>query len=85
MPRGNLQKLLVDPDQDLAAVIGPQRIPRTELAKKIWDYIHANKLQDQKNRRLVNTDAKLAKVCAGRAQVGIFELTGFINKHVKRA
>ena len=70
------------PSDALAAVIGNKPIPRTEIIKKIWDYIKKNKLQDKVNRRMINADAKL-KVVFNKAQVSMFELAGIIGKHVK--
>ena len=70
------------PSADLAAVIGNKAVPRTEAVKKIWVYIKANKLQDSKNKRMINADAKL-KAVFGKAQVTMFELAGLIGKHLK--
>jgi chromatin remodeling complex protein RSC6 len=67
----------------LADVIGSKPIPRTEIIKKIWDYIKKNKLQDQKNRRMINADEKLKIVFGGKGQVSMFELAKIVNKHVK--
>ncbi len=67
----------------LAAVIGAKPMPRTEIIKKIWDYIKKNNLQDSKNRRMINGDAKLKEVFAGKAQVSMFELAKIVNNHVK--
>src|ERR1700712_3319175 len=67
----------------LAAVIGSKPQPRTEIIKKIWDYIKKNGLQDKKNRRMINGDAKLKTVFGGKAQVSMFELAKIVSKHVK--
>ncbi len=67
----------------LAAVIGSKPIPRTEIIKKIWDYIKKNKLQDSKNRRMINADEKLKIVFAGKKQISMFELAKIVNNHVK--
>lgn len=67
----------------LAEVIGTKPLPRTEIVKKIWDYIKKNNLQDKKNRRMINADAKLKTVFAGKAQISMFELAKVISKHVK--
>ena len=67
----------------LAEVVGSKPIPRTEIIKKIWEYIKKNKLQDSKNRRMINADAKLKVVFAGKGQISMFELAKVINKHVK--
>ncbi|WP_109700081.1 SWIB/MDM2 domain-containing protein [Chitinophaga deserti] len=71
------------PSADLAAVIGSTPLPRTEATKKIWDYIKKNDLQDAKNKRMINADAKLAIVFGGKKQVSMFELAGIVNKHLK--
>ena len=67
----------------LAEVIGSKPLPRTEIVKKIWDYIKKNNLQDKKNRRMINADAKLKEVFGGKAQISMFELAKIINNHVK--
>lgn len=58
----------------LQEVIGNKPMPRTEIIKKMWDYIKKNGLQDQKNKRMINADAKLKPVFGGKAQVSMFEL-----------
>ena len=68
----------------LAAVVGSKPIPRTQIIKKIWDYIKKNKLQDSKNRRMINADEKLKIVFAGKKQVSMFELAKIVNLHVKK-
>jgi len=70
------------PSAELAAVIGPQAVPRTEVTKKIWDYIKQNNLQDAANRRNINADAKLRPIF-GKDQVTMFELTKLVNAHLK--
>ena len=70
------------PSSMLAAVVGAMPLPRTEVAKKIWDYIKKNKLQDAINRRMINADEKLRAIF-GKAQVSMFEMTKLVNKHVK--
>lgn len=71
------------PSADLAAVIGSKAVPRTEVVKKIWVYIKANKLQDSKNRRMVNADAKLKPVFGGKSQVSMFDMAKHLSKHLK--
>jgi upstream activation factor subunit UAF30 len=66
----------------LAAVIGPKDLPRTEVVRSLWKYIKKNNLQDAKNRRNINADAKL-KVVFGKATVNMFEMTKLISKHLK--
>ena len=64
----------VTPSAELAEVIGPTPVPRTEVTKKLWDYIKKNKLQDPANKRNINADAKL-KPIFGKDQVTMFEMT----------
>jgi upstream activation factor subunit UAF30 len=67
----------------LADVVGSKPLPRTEIIKKIWDYIKKNKLQDSKNRRMINADDKLRTLFGGKSQVSMFELAKVVSKHVK--
>ena len=69
------------PSAELGAVVGSKPLPRTEVIKKLWEYIKANKLQDEKNKRNINADDKLAKVF-GKKQVTMFEMAGLIGKHL---
>lgn len=71
------------PSATLAEVVGGKPLPRTQIIKKIWDYIKKNGLQDKKNRRMINGDAKLKAVFGGKAQVSMFELAKIVSKHVK--
>ena len=73
----------LNPSPALAAVIGNQPRPRTEIVKKIWDYIKKNGLQDKKNKRMINADATLKTVFGGKAQISMFELAKVVSKHVK--
>ena len=73
----------VQPDEKLAAVVGANPLPRTELTKKIWAYIRKNGLQDSKNRRNINADDKLKAVFNGKKQVSMFEMTKLVSGHVK--
>ena len=70
------------PSDTLAAVIGNKPLPRTEVVKKIWEYIKKNNLQDQKNKRNINADDKL-KPLFGKAQISMFELAKIVNQHLK--
>ena len=67
----------------LAEVVGTKPLPRTEVVKKIWVYIKANKLQDQKNKRMINADAKLKTVFGGKGQVSMFDMAKHLSKHLK--
>ncbi len=72
----------VTPSATLAAVIGDRPIPRTEVTKKIWEYIRKNGLQDKTNRRMINADDKLRAVFGGKRQVSMFEMTKLISNHL---
>jgi SWIB-domain-containing proteins implicated in chromatin remodeling len=72
----------LQPSAQLGEVVGAKPLPRTEIVKKIWDYIRKNKLQDSKNRRMINADAKLRPIF-GKDQISMFELAKVVNKHVK--
>jgi chromatin remodeling complex protein RSC6 len=71
------------PSASLAEVVGSKPLPRTEIIKKIWDYIKKNKLQDQKNKRMINADAKLKTIFNGKNQISMFELAKVVSAHVK--
>jgi chromatin remodeling complex protein RSC6 len=73
----------MQPDEALAAVVGSGPLPRTEITKKLWQYIKRNGLQDAKVRRNINADDKLGKVFGGKKQVSMFEMTKLVNKHIK--
>ncbi len=67
----------------LAAVIGSNPMPRTEVTSKLWGYIKKNNLQDKANRRMINADDKLREVFGGKKQVSMFEMTKLVSKHLK--
>jgi len=71
------------PSAMLAAVVGATPMPRTEVTKKIWDYIKKNKLQDAVNKRLINADEKLKAVFGGKGKVSMFEMTKLVSNHLK--
>ncbi len=71
------------PSAALAAVIGPKALPRTQVTKKIWQYIKRHKLQDKKNRRNINADAKLKVVFGGKKTVNMFQMTKLVSRHLK--
>ena len=70
------------PSASLAAIVGAQALPRTEVISKLWTYIKKNKLQDSANKRMINADAKLKEIF-GKPQVSMFEMAGLIGKHLK--
>lgn len=71
------------PSAELAAVVGATPLPRTEIVKKMWDYIKKNGLQDKTNKRMINSDAKLAAIFEGKKQISMFDMSKYISKHVK--
>jgi len=73
----------LQPSPALSEVVGSKPLPRTEVIKKIWDYIKKNGLQDSKNRRMINADAKLETIFEGKKQISMFELAKVVSKHVK--
>jgi upstream activation factor subunit UAF30 len=73
----------LQPSDALAEVVGSKAIPRTEVTKKLWVYIKKNKLQDNKNRRMINADDKLKVVFGGKKQVSMFDMTKLVGKHLK--
>ena len=70
-------------DATLGAVVGNTAIPRTEVTKKLWQYIKRNGLQDAKERRMINADDKLRAVFGGKGKVSMFEMTKLVSKHMK--
>jgi len=73
----------VQPDEVLAPIVGSKPLPRSEMTKKLWDYIKKNNLQDPKKRTQINADAPLKLVFGGKKQVSMFEMTKLVSAHVK--
>ena len=73
----------LNPSKELAEVVGSNPIPRTEVMKKVWQYIKKHDLQDAKNRRAINADDKLKAVFGGKKQVTMFEMTKLVSNHLK--
>ncbi|GGX76237.1 hypothetical protein GJV26_17565 [Massilia dura] len=71
------------PSAELSPVVGASPLPRTEVTKKVWEYIKKHDLQDAANRRMINADDKLKAVFGGKAQVSMFEMTKLISDHLK--
>lgn len=67
---------------ELGAIVGNKALPRTQIIKKIWDYIKANKLQDKVNRRMINADEKLLVLFKGKQQISMFDLAKIVSAHV---
>ena len=73
----------VQPDATLAAIVGSTPIPRSEVTKKLWDYIKKHKLQDEKKKTNINADEALTAVFGGKKQVTMFEMTKLVSQHIK--
>lgn len=73
----------LQPDEALGAVIGTEPLPRTEVTKRIWDYIREHSLQDPSNRQMIVADDKLRLVFDGKDKVSMFEMTRLVNNHLK--
>ena len=71
------------PSAALAAVVGNNPLPRTEIVKKMWDYIKNHNLQDAKNKRMINSEDKLAAIFEGKKQISMFDMSKYISKNVK--
>jgi len=74
----------VQPNEKLAVVVGAKPLPRTELTKKLWVYIKANKLQDKKIKTQINADAALQAVFGGKKSVSMFEMTKLVSGNLKK-
>jgi chromatin remodeling complex protein RSC6 len=72
----------VQPDDKLSAIVGSKPLPRSELTKKLWDYIKKNKLQDAKKRTQINADDALKAVFNGKKSVTMFEMTKLVSGHI---
>ena len=79
-PNASFMKAMT-PSATLAAIIGAGPVPRTEVTKKVWEYIKANGLQDPQKRTMINADEKLKDIFQ-KAQVSMFEMTRLINGHL---
>ena len=74
----------VTPSEDLAAIVGDKDLPRSEVVKKVWEYIKKHDLQDAKDRRQINADDKLEKVF-GKKSASMFEMNKYLSAHLKAA
>jgi upstream activation factor subunit UAF30 len=72
----------MQPDSKLAAIVGSKPIPRSEITKKVWDYIKKHGLQDKKKRTMINADDNMRAVFGGKGQVSMFEMTKLVNQHM---
>lgn len=73
----------VQPSADLAKVVGSEPMPRTQVTKKLWDYIKKHNLQDPNNKRMINADDNLRPIFGGKSQVSMFEMTKLVSNHLK--
>ncbi|HWX15852.1 MAG TPA: SWIB/MDM2 domain-containing protein [Chthoniobacterales bacterium] len=73
----------VQPDDKLAAIVGSTPLPRSELTKKLWNYIKRHGLQDKKKRTMINADESLKPVFNGKSQVSMFEMTKLVSGHIR--
>jgi chromatin remodeling complex protein RSC6 len=73
----------MQPSEELAAVVGVRPLARTEVTKRLWDYIKKNGLQDAKDRRQINADERLRAVFGGRRKVSMFEMTKLVSDHLE--
>ena len=75
----------MQPSPQLSMVVGSSPMPRTEVTKKLWQYIKRKGLQDQKERRMINADENLKPIFGGKTKVSMFDMTKMVNKHLKDA
>ena len=73
----------MQPDDKLAAIVGSKPMPRSEITKKVWDYIKKHGLQDKKKRTQINADDNMRAVFGGKTQVSMFEMTKLVNQHME--
>ena len=83
MAKGSAFMKPLQPDATLSEIVGTSPLPRTEVTKKVWDYIKKHGLQDKINKRNINADEKLRNVFGGKSQVNMFEMTKLIATHLK--
>jgi len=74
----------VQPDEKLSAIVGSKPLPRSEMTKKLWDYIKKHGLQDKKKRTQINADDAMRAVFNGKSQVSMFEMTKLVSGHLKK-
>lgn len=70
------------PSDSLAEIVGAKPLPRTQVIKKVWEYIKSHKLQDSKDKKKINADSKLQAVFGGKKSVNMFEMTKLVNNHL---
>ena len=72
----------LQPSEALAEIVGGKPLPRTEVTSRIWAYVKKNKLQDEKQRRMINADEKLKPIFGGKKQVSMFDMTKLVSQHL---
>lgn len=72
----------VTPSPELAEIVGKDDLPRSQMVKKVWEYIKKHDLQDANDKRNINADAKLEKIF-GKKQASMFEMNKFLSAHLK--
>ena len=82
-PKNTAFMKALKPSSELAAVVGPEPLPRTEVTKRLWEYIKAHNLQNPANKRNIRCDAKLKAVMC-KDEVTMFEMTGLVGKHLSQ-
>ncbi|HEX5759744.1 MAG TPA: SWIB/MDM2 domain-containing protein [Thermoanaerobaculia bacterium] len=75
----------LQPDDALGAVVGTEPLPRTEVTKKVWDYIKKHNLQDPENKQMIRADDNLRAVFGGKDKVSMFEMTRLVNNHLRQS
>ena len=73
----------MQPSPALAKIVGEKPLPRTEVVKKLWQYVKKNNLQDKKEKRNINADDQLREVFGGKRTVSMFEMTKLVNDNLK--
>jgi chromatin remodeling complex protein RSC6 len=71
----------VKPDEKLSAIIGTEPLPRSELTKRLWNYIRKHGLQDEQKKSIINADENLRQVFNGKDQVTMFEMSKLVFSH----
>lgn len=74
----------LNPSPELAAIVGNKPLPRTEVVKKMWEYIKKHNLQDSANKRMINSDDKLKVLFEGKKQISMFEMNKYLAKHLSK-
>ena len=79
----SITEIKLQPSAALETVIGKGKVTRPQAVKKVWAYIKKHKLQDKKNKRMINCDERLGLVCAGKKSVSMFDLAKLMSKNLK--